>query len=174
MTPGDDVHYVGDISELEIGERFDCVAALDILEHLENPFAVFDKLYRLAKMMLVVSLPNCFDIRAKVNFLCRDRVGGKYDFGLQHRQDRHRWIMSCDEIRRFYRCKAEAHGASLRMTDVSLFDEVRGWTVAKAFKALPLLAVPPSWRTSQIIGVFSISHASRSINFPHGETHISP
>lgn len=167
MTAGEGVNYVGDIAALEIRERFDCVAALDILEHVEDPFAVFDKLYGLSKLMLVVSLPNCFDIRAKLNFLFRDRVSSKYELGLQHRQDRHRWIMSCGEIRRFYVNKAETHEASLQMIDVSLFDEVRGWTVVKALRALPLLAMPASWRTTQIIGVFSSHAVSRSFNVPH-------
>jgi methyltransferase family protein len=154
VFPVGHARYVGDIATLAIGERFDCVAALDILEHLDDPFAVFDTLVTLSARYTIVSLPNCYDLKSKVKFVIHNRLGGKYTFGVSMPPDRHKWIMSYDEIMSFYRHKAATHRCRLQTTAVvygpgrfSLHPVAITSVVARAL-------LPSSWTIATLIGVF--------------------
>lgn len=103
------VDYVGDISTLVIPQSFDAVVALDILEHVEYPSQLFDKLLSLADVALIISLPNCYDLKSRFKFACNGQLGGKYLFGNEISQDRHRWIMSRTEIIKFFIEKSIQH-----------------------------------------------------------------
>ena len=48
---------------------YDVVTALDVLEHLENPHAALKELCRVAKKSVMISLPNMFYIKFRLNFL---------------------------------------------------------------------------------------------------------
>src|SRR5688500_9155025 len=52
------VAHVGDALTLEFGRTFDCVIALDVVEHVDDPHGLMDKLASLAERYLLVSLPN--------------------------------------------------------------------------------------------------------------------
>lgn len=115
LFPGDCVKYVGDIALIEIKERFTLVVAADILEHLEKPSTIFDKLAALTERYMIVSLPNCYDLKSILKFAGKQHLGGKYAFSVNEPLDRHRWLMNFNEINRFYETKAEQHDMKLEI-----------------------------------------------------------
>ena len=136
LVAGEHVRYVGDVQSIAIDDVFDCVIALDLLEHVDDIHALFDRLARLAGRALVVSLPNCYDLKSRMRFALRGRLGGKYAFGPVPVVDRHRWIMGYDEIRRFYSAKASQLGFALDIHDLRYGD-------------------PGSWRLTSLLGLSS-------------------
>lgn len=77
--------------------QFDVVAALDILEHLNNPHDALQELYRVAKKTVYIALPNMFYISFRKRFLFGGGISEKYTFHSYAVKDRHRWILSYDE-----------------------------------------------------------------------------
>lgn len=136
LVAGEHVRYVGDVRLIDIDESFDCVIALDLLEHVDDIHALFDRLAGLAGQALVVSLPNCYDLKSRLRFALRGRLGGKYEFSAVPVLDRHRWIMGYDEIRRFYSAKATQLGFELNIHDLRYGD-------------------PGSWRLTSLLGLTS-------------------
>lgn len=80
---------------------FDIVTCLDVLEHLDNPHQALRELIRFAKYSLFITLPNMYHFSFRLRFLRGGGISGKYKFPEQFIQDRHRWIMSYDEILAF-------------------------------------------------------------------------
>lgn len=117
LYPSERVKFVGDITTSDIPGTFDAVAALDILEHVESPSALFDKLAPKAERYMIASLPNVYDLKSRYSF-ARGRLGGKYDFTEPHPQDRHRWLMNRSEIYSFFDAKAKQHGFTLQYVDM--------------------------------------------------------
>ena len=122
------VKYVGDITRMEIPERFDAVVALDILEHVESPSTLFDRLAGLANRYLLVSFPNCYDLKSRLRFVMGGPLGGKYQFLEQEPVDRHRWLMNRDEAIAFYRAKQDKLGMPFTMFDMGYGATGRGLT----------------------------------------------
>jgi hypothetical protein len=154
LFPVGQARYVGDIATLDIDERFECVTALDILEHLDDPFAVFDKLVTLSTRYIVVSLPNCYDLKSKITFVIHNRLSGKYEFGLSRRADRHKWIMSYDEIMSFYRHKAVSHRCLLQTMPVLYGPRRLGLHPFALTNVVVRAVLPSSWTIGTVIGVF--------------------
>lgn len=99
---------------LPFGEAaFDVVVCLDVLEHTEDPHQGFVELCRVAGKELVVSLPNCYEIRSRVGFLLGSHPSGKYGLPPDPPGDRHRWIFPLGEAREFIASNAEANGWSV-------------------------------------------------------------
>lgn len=103
------VQYVGDINTLTIDKKFDCVTAIDILEHADDPYSIFDSLVSLSDHVLIINLPNCYALKSIYKFLVKGHLGDKYNFGVQNSLDRHRWLMNYKEICNFYYYKAKEH-----------------------------------------------------------------
>jgi 2-polyprenyl-3-methyl-5-hydroxy-6-metoxy-1,4-benzoquinol methylase len=149
------VDYVGDINSVCIDRTFDCVVALDILEHVDDPFSLFDKLTSLSNRYLVVSLPNCYDLKHQYLFAFRKTLGGKYEFPVSNPTDRHRWVMNYQEICRFFQAKASEHSMSFEAKNVK-YGELR-------FRATSLVGygcrflLPAHLTTETVLGVFSRS-----------------
>ena len=114
------VDFVGDFMSIEFPMNFDCVIALDVVEHVDDPYSLVDRIFSISKKYIIISLPNIFDIEHKKNFLLNNTLGGKYHFGTENQMDRHRWVMNYDEIRAFFLAQAERHGATVRMEDVTV------------------------------------------------------
>lgn len=146
------VDYVGDVETLDIKSKFDVVVAIDILEHVENPYLVFDKLYSIAKKYIVISLPNTYDLKSKFNFIFFNTLGGKYQFNPSYNQDRHRWMMNCDEIRAFYEKKAADNNLRFS-THLVRYGEIRFNFISLVGKIISCLFGKES-TTSSIIGIF--------------------
>jgi hypothetical protein len=116
----DGVAYIGDVLSMDFGRTFSCVMALDIVEHVDDPYSLMDKLVSLTDKYLIVSLPNIYDIQHKYNFVMKSTLGRKYHFGVENKLDRHRWVMSYDEIHQFYKAFAKKYSLSLETIDISI------------------------------------------------------
>ena len=95
---------------------FDTVLCLDVLEHLDNPHAVFDELCRVSRHYVVISLPNPW-----ANFwamLHQGQAGLKY-YGLptDPPEDRHKWFFSFSQAEAFVRARAASNGFDVAQVD---------------------------------------------------------
>lgn len=151
---GDHVRYVGDFAIMEFSRKFDVVTANDVLEHLDQPHAAFDKLASLADRCVIVSLPNCYDLKSRYKFAVKGRLGGKYDFGHENTLDRHRWVMGTDEICDFYGFKAKQHGLSLRVHHVRYGSDAAR-TLSGVMGRVAAAALPSQLATHTIVGEFT-------------------
>lgn len=150
----DEVDFVGDVMQMDFGQNFDCVMALDVVEHVDDPHSLMDKLIGLADRHVVVSLPNIFDLLHKYNFVFKSSLGSKYLFGVENSLDRHRWIMNCEEIRRFYAFYAEKHRLKLETRDILIgfdSDKLTNRMAARLISAV----FGKNVMTRTIVGVFS-------------------
>lgn len=98
-------------------ESFDVVVALDVLEHTDNIYFAFSELCRISKRFVVVTLPNMYEIKARLKFLFGRPPSGKYGLPITPPKDRHRWLFSFEEARKFahyqgkkYQCKVASEG----------------------------------------------------------------
>lgn len=148
------VDFVGDALCYEFGRTFQCVVALDIVEHVDDPYSLMDKLIGLADKYLIVSLPNIYDVLHKRDFLIGNTLGSKYEFGVENRMDRHRWLMSYDEIVEFYKYFAAKHCVQLEMHDVLIGSNSTRAT-SRALCSLGSLVFGRKNFTRTIVGLFS-------------------
>lgn len=88
---------------------FDVVAALDVLEHLDDPHAALQELYRVAKKAVMISLPNMHYIEFRLGFLLGRGLSGKYSFPVKPVLDRHRWVLSYSEAVAFIVENSKGH-----------------------------------------------------------------
>lgn len=153
LLPGEQVRYVGDIRSIDIDQRFDCVIALDMLEHVDELHALFDRLAGLSGRAMIVSLPNCYDLKGRFKFAIRGRLGGKYEFSAVPVIDRHRWVMGYDEIRNFYAAKAGQHGFALEVHDIAYGE--RGSPRLTSLLGLASRVLGPRLTCESVLGVFS-------------------
>lgn len=84
-------------------QSFDTVTALDVLEHTDDFHRSFQELCRVARRYIVISLPNAYELRARLKFLLGRRTSGKYGLPLETAGDRHRWLFSLREASQFCR-----------------------------------------------------------------------
>lgn len=99
---------------------FDCVLCLDVLEHLDNPHAVFDELCRVSRQYVIVSLPNpwaSFQQVLRTGFYAPGRAQKYYGLPVEPPPDRHKWFFGASEAKRFI-----AHRAALRGFNVVQMD----------------------------------------------------
>jgi len=101
-------------------DSFDCVLCLDVLEHLDNLYDVFDSLCRISKQYLIISLPNPWS--DFITMLRRGyyRHGDKpikyYNLPVNPPQDRHKWFYGIHEAERFLRERGQMN--SMRTIDI--------------------------------------------------------
>lgn len=81
--------------------EFDIVVALDVVEHVENAHQLMSELIRVADKIVIVSLPNMYYWRFRVNVILGVPIGGKYIFSPRPIKDRHRWLPSYISSREF-------------------------------------------------------------------------
>jgi hypothetical protein len=109
-TPGENVLECNLENGLPAGDKsFDVTVALDVLEHLENFHGTFKDMMRVARKLVVVSLPNMSYVGWRVRYLLGYGLGGKYDFLPTPWPDRHRWVLSYNEAVEFMRVFAAGH-----------------------------------------------------------------
>ncbi|OKS88466.1 methionine biosynthesis protein MetW [Mucilaginibacter polytrichastri] len=146
------VNYVGDINQLKIDRTFDCVTAIDILEHTDDPYQIFDGIVKLADKVLIINLPNCYDLKSVYKFSVKGSLGGKYNFGVENSLDRHRWMMNYDQIVRFYNHKAREHNLNVSIVPIKYGGERFSLTSVVGNLSRYLLSKRLS--TESVIGVF--------------------
>lgn len=99
---------------------FDAVVALDVLEHCDDLRAAFFECQRVARRLLLVSLPNMAHPVFRARFALRGRLGGKYDLGDARQRDRHRWLTplaQTDQLMRGMAAEAGWHLSVERITE---------------------------------------------------------
>ena len=72
---------------------FDVVVALDVLEHTENIWVVFEEILRVSLCQIIIVLPNSYHWKARLRFLL-GKEGDKYRLPPTPVTDRHRWLTS--------------------------------------------------------------------------------
>ncbi|MFH1780763.1 MAG: methionine biosynthesis protein MetW [Candidatus Nealsonbacteria bacterium] len=108
-------------SGLPFGSKsFETVAALDVLEHIDDIHFVFDELCRVSSKWVIVTLPNAFEWRFRLSFLFGKSVTGKYGLPAEPPSDRHRWIFSFEEARKFVEKEAQKN-------DFKISEEAAGY-----------------------------------------------
>ncbi len=124
LFPGPDVDHVGNAEEgLPFSDgAYDAVVALDLLEHTNNIWFVYDELMRVARHQVIVLLPNAYHWSFRLQYL-RGREMGKYVLPTEPILDRHRWLLSQTSARRF--CEARAKEKGWRLTEKVLFGSRR-------------------------------------------------
>jgi hypothetical protein len=148
------IKYVGDIGKISFDRKFDAVVALDILEHLDRPSDVFDRLVNTSDRLVLVSLPNTYDLKSRAQFAFRGHLGGKYLFQDEPAEDRHRWLMNRREILGFFESKACKHGLSLEIFDLEYGGSRNATLTARAGRLLAAI-LPRSLSTATVFGLFS-------------------
>jgi ubiquinone/menaquinone biosynthesis C-methylase UbiE len=92
--------------------QFDCVLALDVLEHVDNIYEVFDSLCRVSAKYVIISLPNPWAamIAAIQNGSYQEGVHMKfYGLPVNPPVDRHKWFFSYSEANRFVAARAKVN-----------------------------------------------------------------
>jgi len=125
--PAAGVRYVGlDLSppahvvgKLDAGLPFqdassDTVVALDVLEHTDDIHHSFAELCRVARNHVLVVLPNLYDISYRLKFLLGRGPSSKYGLPLEPPADRHRWLFSFGEAKRFTHALGRRHGFDVK------------------------------------------------------------
>jgi SAM-dependent methyltransferase len=80
---------------------FDVVVALDVLEHLDDPFFNLSECLRVARKSVYISLPNMHYFEFRFNLLFGKGISGKYKFPTSMINDRHKWFLSYEEACQF-------------------------------------------------------------------------
>ena len=117
------VNYVGDIIDIDFPNKFDCIVALDIIEHVDDPHGLVDRLILLSSKHVIISLPNTYDIQHKFRFVFKNSLSSQYEFGISNKLDRHRWLMNYDEINNFFRNYAHINNMKLQIEEVRYCDD---------------------------------------------------
>jgi len=115
LFPGPEVDHVGNAEEgLPFPDgAFDAVVALDLLEHTNNIWFVYDELMRVARHQVIVLLPNAYHWFFRLQYL-RGQEMGKYVLPVEPILDRHRWLLSQTAARSFCEARAKEKGWRLR------------------------------------------------------------
>jgi|Laugresbdmm110sn_1035088.scaffolds.fasta_scaffold43718_2 SAM-dependent methyltransferase len=116
IIPGDDVFECNLEKKLPFDSNsFDIIAALDVLEHLENPHGAIKELIRISRKAVIISLPNMYYIEFRLRFLRGKGISGKYNFPEIPLLDRHKWILSYSEALSFVKANTVGHSVSHQM-----------------------------------------------------------
>ena len=110
---------------------FDVLLCLDVLEHVENIYALFDDLCRVARRHVIIALPNPW-----ADFYGMLRHGeyrpGKpmkyYGLPNENPGDRHKWFFSAVEAEEFIRHRSRLnHMRVLQLDDTGIGAKPGGW-----------------------------------------------
>ena len=147
------VKYLGDVTKIDLPDRFDAVVALDILEHLAHPSAFFDRIVEMSDRIILVSLPNTYDLKSRARFALQGRISGKYVFSEQEPCDRHHWVMNHTEVVAFFEAKAKKHGLSLEV-DYMTYGASGQMSLSSVAGRVASSLLPASLATETILGLF--------------------
>ncbi len=88
-------------------KEFDFVCCLDVLEHLNNAYEVFDELVRVSRKFILLSLPNNFYLVDRIRIMCGMMPNDKYGLPSNPPEDRHKWFFNLNNAAKFisYRSK---------------------------------------------------------------------
>lgn len=150
----ENVAYLGDIQSVVFDRKFEQVVALDILEHVDDLHGLFDKLIGITETCLIVSMPNCFDLKSRLNFFFKGTLGGKYRLGGLPSLDRHRWLVSDSDVISFFESKAESYNFKLT-THRMRYGDWASPSLVSRLRACSRFVLPDQLATATVFGVFS-------------------
>jgi hypothetical protein len=131
---------------------FDYVVALDVLEHIEHIHQAFYELARITCHCLIVGLPNMATLSRRWSFLWHGHLDTrKYDLGVEHPGDRHRWLTVYPQINTFIEVNAPRVGFNLER----VMEEIGGNYIAKVAGRLLVGLAPAGWLTDRCIYVLT-------------------
>jgi len=123
--------------------EFECVTALDVLEHIEDKQRVFRDLVRVSAKYVVVSLPNINSITYLVSMIRGRPLSAHYRFSTADHGDRHRWAPSYPEL---FEWAEEQQSTDLQAT--CLAQTVANW------RRLPLMLLPRYMQVFNVVFLF--------------------
>ncbi|OGQ87757.1 MAG: hypothetical protein A2512_10595 [Deltaproteobacteria bacterium RIFOXYD12_FULL_56_24] len=111
LMPGLEVDRVGNVEQgLPFGDgEFDAVIALDLLEHTNDIWFVFDEFFRVARRQVIVIIPNAYHWSFRLQYLFGKEMA-KYILPPEPILDRHRWLISYRTASDFCVSRAEKAG----------------------------------------------------------------
>jgi SAM-dependent methyltransferase len=96
-------------------KTFDCVVAMDVLEHVDGFHAAFKEVLRVSRRWVVIGLPNMCSFAHRLSMLFAGRPAtAKYDLTVAPLRDRHRWYLKLDDVDRFMENAGVSEGYALR------------------------------------------------------------
>ena len=144
MLAGPGVDRVANVEEgLPFADNeFDVVVALDLLEHTNNIWFVFDELVRVSRSQTIIALPNLYHWPARLKYLAGQEFS-KYVLSVEPIADRHRWLTSYESARRF--CTERGKAKDMDVREYILFGGRKtapiDWALSKLSKNLAAWAV---------------------------------
>ena len=100
---------------------FDVVLCTDVLEHLDNIYEVFDKLCRVSKKYVIVSLPNPHSVfwsYLKHGDYNKHQHLKFYGLPVEKANDRHKWFFSTEEAEKFIQYRAKKNNLKIIQIDI--------------------------------------------------------
>lgn len=94
---------------------FNTVVCMDVLEHLENFHVVLDDIIRVSYDNVILSLPNCSNIRKVFKIVFSGNSGKFYGLPINKPADRHRWYFTFKEIEDFFRLFEKKQNISVEL-----------------------------------------------------------
>jgi len=118
----DTVDYILNIEEgLPFKDNsFDCVVALDLVEHLNGFEEGVIELLKVAKKDLILMLPNMSHFYFRLRFLLLGNISGKYSLDsatANKNSDRHRWVTVLKETNTYMDNFCRKNGLRLEIYD---------------------------------------------------------
>jgi hypothetical protein len=145
---------LGDLGQgLPLRNRsLDFVLALDVLEHVDDIHAAFGELCRVSRRHVVITLPNMYEIRLRWRFARGLPLSRKYGLPERAPGDRHRWIFSLSDARRFCRWQASESDFAVIAECCLVGPRRRHVLGARAVSGWPDLLAPTYAALAQRIG----------------------
>ena len=83
-------------------DSFETLVCTDVLEHIDNFYAVLDDMVRVSNKRIIISLPNCSHI-FRIIPVVFGKSSGKF-YGLPHTPptDRHKWFFNWRALHSFF------------------------------------------------------------------------
>lgn len=114
---------------------FAVVVALDVLEHTDDIHKAIGELFRVSRRFVVISLPNGYELMARLKFLLGRPISGKYGLPVEAPNDRHRWFFSFNEAKVFIHGISQKYGFEVA-EEGCLIGPRRGFAIGRAMTGL--------------------------------------
>ncbi len=140
----------------DVGEGHDF--QIDLERPLEVPDARFDHLARIARVGVVIALPNMATLSRRLRFALTGRLGtDKYDLLTDHQGDRHRWLTTHRQVDAFIQANAQKAGLRVEKIIEEMDGHAAGRLVGYGLTRLHL--IPAGWVSGR--SIFFMTHAGR-------------
>jgi SAM-dependent methyltransferase len=130
---------------------FDCVLCMDVLEHVDAIYQLFDELCRVSRRYVIISLPNPwanFITTLRAGYYEHDRPMKFYSLPPSPLPDRHKWFFAASEAKRFIQLRGELNGMQVLQIDQMGLSGVRKQVSRRILRPL----VHPSISLDDLLG----------------------